>query len=421
MRKPTKQTLYSAARARRIGTSIVAMSAVAVAGCADVAGDAASAESESSEANATAVQIAMTKAGEDFPEGALDSITRDLIIGDASPKIGGTISRALRDGLVGEAGAQEFYAPIKSGGVVRIDAYAMKADVSPFQVNVGGKAVTFPFSASARSRIEFAQVFSTEAEAASAPRPAFWSVPADAQRALALREGTYVTIPLHGEVATSASGTFLSRAANFSKSLAGLLRSSAHGTLSGSAQATLVAKGDFVLEVVRLKGKLVRLRVSSRRNVEGAAGVTVSGAGNAQMLLVPGTALERARSIKGVLEKIPATAGTVENLDDKLRSLRQGAAPALQSLLASATTVAADNPLVKELLGDVPVDDAVALASGEKLTSLEQRAQRAVDATLAFADRKLTAKLAPVDAAVRRYTDHTLDVGAAVALSGHPE
>ena len=229
MRKPRKQSSHNA-RARRLRASVLALSAVSIAGCANVPGDGETVESASSEANAAAVQIAMTKANEDFPEGVVDSIARDQILGEATPKIGGTISRSLREGLMGEAGAQQFYAPIKSGGVVRIDAYALKADVSPFQVNVGGKELTFPLSTSAGSRIEFAQMFSSQAAAASAPRPPFGSVPADAERSLALKEGTYVTIPLHGEIATTASGTFLSRAASFSGSLAGLLRSSARGS-----------------------------------------------------------------------------------------------------------------------------------------------------------------------------------------------
>ena len=381
-------------------------------------------ESESgvSADDGAAVRVALAAEGAGLPIRVADTLASDGIIVEAAPIIGGTLSRSLRDGIVGEAAAEQWYSSVADGGVLRVDAYSLKADVRPFQVSVGGKSHHFPLSASAGTRVEFARIFPSQDRASAAKRPAFWDVPADAERALALAERTYVTIPVRGEIATTVSGTFLSRAASFSKSLSNVLQTSAAGTLSGSSQGTLLAKGDFVIEVIRLKGSLVRLRVTTQRYVSGAANVKVSANGNASYLFMPATVLDRARGMKAdILARNPLLGEEQKfrSLEGRLQEFKRESAP-IQRLLAHPDLVGIDNPQVLSFArqGAAPIDGAIELATraSTKLEELDAQTFKRVDDAIGKVDEAIETQIRPVDVAIKRYAERTVNVSAAVAL-----
>lgn len=380
-----------------------------------------SAESAYTSEEGDAVRIALAATEAQFPDGVLGALERDGIAPDPQPRIGGTASRELASGLVGETGASEWYGPTRSGAVVRVDGFTLKAAMSAVKVKVDGETRTFPFAASAGARVEFAKVFPDERSAVIAPRPMFWSIPADAARALALPEGTYVSIPMRGEVATRVSGSFLSLASGVSREAFDLLNASAVGHLSAGAQGALVAKGDFTLEVVRLPGKKVRLRVSSRRVAEAAGGVTAGGNGRAALALLPASPLGRARSIARLVSKGLRTEEQWNDVDARVAALEARLTPELKKLLAARDQLGRQNASLRKTLeqAHAVADPALALvtAPGSRLDVLEQKTYRRVDAMLERLDASLKVKLPAPDAALRRFTDHALSLQASVALS----
>jgi len=406
------------------------------AGCASVHDDdnaAPGGASALSDTDVTAVHIGLISVDQlpnsppALAASVLDSLVRDNVVSEDHVELSleGSVSKDLHSGLVGEAGLTQWYGQAKQGGVVRVDGYFMKADFKPVRSASSGPsgALTFPFAAAAGSRVEFAKVYANAEQARAAARPSLWSIPADATRALALSEGTYVTIPMTGELNTRVDGSFLTKAAATTIALRNRLSASATGSLSAKVQGALVARGNFVFEIIRLKGNFVRLRVGNQRTLTASGKLDVAARSN-EFKFIPATTLERARSFRSVFARSAQAQAPTDTPDvaSRISALTKTLSPPLKSLLADTSVIGVDNPALKSALEQAlrTTDPAIALAQGASSNpnELETRTQLAVDGMLANTDAKVRASIKIPAPQLRRFTDSTVSIGAAVDLSG---
>ncbi len=147
------------------------------------------------------------------------------------------------------------------------------------------------------SQIEIVRNFQNASQAAHAVPFNPMQLPFGANNALSLPEGTYVGIPIEGTVAVDVDGNFLSAAGKWESQLWDLLRSGAAGVLSGSVQGSLLASGRWRLQVLKLAGSQVRVRVVEDDSSSLSGSATVAAGGQAGFVYVPKGVVARALDI----------------------------------------------------------------------------------------------------------------------------
>jgi hypothetical protein len=326
------------------------------------------------------------------------------------------LSRELREGLSAAVG-RGIELRAAAQGVVRLDSQEITADIEPLRL-AGGAGL--PFSVVAGARIEYARVFADRQAADAAPGLGLRDLPVSAEQALRLAPGTFVAIPVRARVALDASGSFLQRAFALGAEVGSFLSTSTTGALSAVAQGALVAEGHFQLQVVRLDGALVRLRVIAESDRTGSAAAAVRGAAAARYLFVPASTLERVRSLKERLAQLSDPARRVlAAARQRVQSFRDRLPRQLEALFPAAPEAGIDPQRAElEALARARVDEAVALAERVDLTlerldrAVLEQAERAAEAIDAAG---VTPWNRTVDE-VRRHGSRSFDLSAAVEL-----
>jgi hypothetical protein len=370
-----------------------------------------------------AVRLALAQLGKDLPEVSFDDLSRLGSIGAPEVVVDENYSRSLREGLVGSVSYLRTLAGA-DGAVVRRDLYKVKADQQPFAIKALGKDLSFPFTLQAGGTIEIGRVFPDRSAAQAAKPFSFAELPFSLENMKKLAPGTYVGLPIKGSIALEANGNFLAEAARFSRDLRRLLSASSIGSFSHVSQGTLLAQGVFSLQLIRLDGDKVRVRIVHGDDLLASASHTVNFETKARLVFIPSSKLQKIRDIKEQLEK-----GVKQN---PLRARLGDVRSRIEQFKSAAQTD------IKQLFERVPgelenaeVEQLLELSRGKIDAAVEQAEQ--VDAKLGDFDRiifgradamydKLDAayksRIEPVLDKIKEHADRDLDLKGAVTLTG---
>ncbi|MEE2755577.1 MAG: hypothetical protein VYA30_02895 [Myxococcota bacterium] len=181
-----------------------------------------------------------------------------------------------------------------------------------------------PFTIRTGGEIEFAYAHDPAAHH-EVPRFSLMDVPADAESALALPVGTVVTIPIEGRVLFDVSGQFLTKSLSHALDFRSLVSASAFGHTSSVRTGTLIGDGQFVLQLARLSGDRVRLRLVSSSRQQAAARLGSYAHGVANYTFLPSAPLDKLRSFRRRIEQTRRQMRRLGQVDEQISSLRDAA------------------------------------------------------------------------------------------------
>ncbi|MGB0648156.1 MAG: hypothetical protein ACPGQS_13315, partial [Bradymonadia bacterium] len=170
--------------------------------------------------------------------------------------------------------------------------------------------------------VEFARAFGSESAAHSADTFSLLDLPHDAESALALPLGTIVTIPIEANVSVDIGGQFFSQSAHAGHTFSRQLRLSASGSASSVRRGTLIGKGLFRLQVIRLEDQKVRVRLLSGVDGSVNAQLGLSSAAFVQYTFLPAAHVDRVRAFRRVIERGKRLINDIRNIPKRVEALR---------------------------------------------------------------------------------------------------
>ncbi len=206
---------------------------------------------------------------------------------------------------------------------VRIWRYELGADVRPQRIQMGAITNRLGFKIKGGSTVEFARLFPTEAEANLAKSPTLMALPHDTKSALELPENTVVSIPIESQLAVDVTGRFLTKSAQYSPELLPHVTTSAIGTTSGVRQGTLLIDGQFMLQIIRLHGQRVRVRIHTGTSLGANGNLSLNNLAMARYHFIPSSIVGRARGIKRRVERAKQNVQKMRTANARIKSLRK--------------------------------------------------------------------------------------------------
>ncbi len=365
------------------------------------------------------MRLALLQLREGLTEMPMEQLLNSGALKPSDPVIDQTLTRNLREGLVGSA---RYLQSIREGEarVMRTDRYAVELSQGPFKIK--GWSGEFPFDLKAGGHIEISRPFPSREAAGSAARPSLDELPYSVENVLRLDPGTYVSIPVTGRLALEANGRTLSQAFQHADELAKFITTSATGTLSGAAQGTMVGSGFFQLQLVRLDENKVRVRVTSGSDWNGAASGKLDLAGGFRYVFLPSAPLQKIRDFKEKIEqgiKHNPARDSLTNVRQRIEAFKKEASNEVRAVIDSVPGEV-KVPALEQLLNQAnqAVDTAVAHAEQTEasLAKLDQTIFGRADAAVEQVNSAYQSKLAPTVDALKSHSNRVLDMKAALEL-----
>lgn len=370
-----------------------------------------------------AVRLALAQLGEDLPVVSYDDVAKKTGTETSDVVVDLDYNRSLRESLIGSVGYVRTLTQ-SSDVVVRRDLYKIGSTVTPFTIQVGTNPVLFPFTLEAGGAVEIGRVF-TNREAASAAKPfQFTELPYTIDNIKKLAPGTYINLPVRGSFAIDTNGNFLSELVRYSKDFGKYLTSSSVGTYSHVSQGRLLARGVFSLQLIRLDGDKVRVRIVHGDDLTAQGSRTVKLDTRTSLVFVPFSNLQKIRDIKAQIDKglkdNPARTplNTAKERIDQFKQLTQ---ENIRQLLDSIPDEARNQEIdtvIAEAKEKIDLANDKAQTIKTKLEDLDQLIFGKADAAYAKLDNTYKKRAEPLLDKIQAFADRDLAIDNAITLNG---
>jgi hypothetical protein len=385
-------------------------------GCHPKAKNAQASLTDATQAPGNGVRMALRAlSAKEFPEISFAEFMGRGAIGAPQIDVSGTLPGRLLETFSPTLNVQVY--PLQ-GGAIRRETLSINSRFSNSRVVQAGMALTLSPQLSAGAKIEVARSFRDSSQAAHAMPFNIMLLPFEAENALALAEGTYVGVPIEGTVALNVDGNFLSRNGNSDARLFEFLRAGASGSLSGTMQGSLLATGKWRMQILRMAGNLVRVRVVEDDSASASLRASVSVQSALSLTFIPFGVAARALDIsQRVINNVRAINGKVSDLQ------RYTKVPVLSlpAPLRKAKELASLLPTITDE-GGRRIDDGIRLADSavdmarQGSASLQQTIDNAVMNDVRNIQSQVMQKVEAVDNFTSRITNYTYNANAAIKL-----
>jgi hypothetical protein len=302
---------------------------------------------------------------------------------------------------------------------LRKETFSVRSRLSPARVLQSGMAVAFSSQFSVGSKIEVVRNFKDTTSAARAMPFNLMQLPLGAENALTLEEGTYVSFPIDGNIALNVSGSFLSRHGSFDGRLFEHIRAGGAGTLSGSMQGALIAKGKWRLQVLRLGGSKVRVRVVEDDRLGAFVGGGTSFHSATAFTYIPFGVVARALDLSHrAINNARVSIGKVSDLQKytKIPDLILPE-PLRRAKEESAMLGVAVSEGDRRMDQGIHIPDLAVDLARQGVDALQQKIDDAVNSQLQKVTSNLSAKLNEFDGRLRSLTNFTYNVSGSFLLN----
>jgi hypothetical protein len=302
---------------------------------------------------------------------------------------------------------------------IRRETLSVSSRFSNSRIVQAGMSLTLSPQLRVGAKIEIARNFRDSSQAAHALPFNLLQLPFSAENALSLSEGTYVGVPIDGSVAINVNGSFLAENGQTETRLFDFLRAGASGSLSGTTQGVLVANGIWRMQILRLEGNKVRVRVVEEDDERANAQASFSGQGLASFTFIPLGAAARALDIA---QRVIDNARMVDGKITDLERLAQVPVLALPEPIRKAKDLAAILPTfndetARRLDDGIKLTDTAVDLARKGSESLQKIIDDAVLNDVRKAQSQVMDKVDAVDGFIQRITNFTYNTDAAVKLS----
>lgn len=368
-----------------------------------------------------AVRLALVQVGQDLPTVSGDALANLSNIGSVEVMVDQDYSRSLRESLVGSLGYLRSLAKSDTA-VIRRDLYKIKADLKPFAISGLGKLVNFPFTLQAGGQIEIGRVFKDRTSAEAAKPFAFADLPFSLENIQKLPAGTYVSLPVKGTFAFEVNGNFLAEAHQYTRDIKKFLNASAAGSYSHVNQGSLLAEGIFALQLARLDGNKVRVRVVHGEDLAVSGSRSWGFDLRTRLVFVPSSPLQKIRDFKEQIDqgvKQNPLRAKLTDVKSRIEQFKSATQAEIRQLI-DQTPAEFRNTEVERWLEFARSNVDIALEQAErlqgKLSDLDQivfgRADRAVEKL----DSVYKTRLEPIMNKVQEHTDREFDIKNSINL-----
>lgn len=301
---------------------------------------------------------------------------------------------------------------------IRVQKFLLNRDFPA--VRLIGREIdsVLPFQIRADGDIEFARWFDSESNMSVARRFSLLDIPYNAETALQLPPNTVVSIPVDLHASFDVGGQFIQEAFQRSEQLLKPLSVSMNGNVSAVRQGTLMGRGAFRLQFIRLANERVRVRLLSESELNAQARIWSSAGAMVQYLFMPSSKLDRLRAFRRHLEKTGRLVRSVRHLDERMTSLRRQVPDAVRATIDSLPVEFSDSQsdVVERALNRA--DQALALAQlpGEGLAALDELVGKRTDTALNRVRSIWDERIAPVTERIRRLSSRVYRLDQMVRL-----
>jgi hypothetical protein len=373
---------------------------------------------EASQSDGSGVQMALRAlSGDQFPEIDFATFMGKGALGAPQIDRTGTLPGRIFETFSPTMNIQVY--PLNSAALRR-ETISVNSSLSNSRVVQAGMALNLSGQLTAGAKIEIVRNFKDSSAAAHALPFNVMQLPFGAENALALSEGTYVSVPISGTVALNVNGAFLARNGSFDKRLFEFLRAGGSGTLSGSMQGALLANGRWRMQILRLAGNKVRVRVVEEDHAGGEGSVAVSGQSVTTFTYVPLGVAARAfdlstRLINNARTQIGKVSDVQRFLKVPVLSLPQ---PIQRAKDEASTLPTFDDETGRKIDEGIRLTDRAVDMARQGSQALQSAIDNAVGNQLQKAIAQANAKVDAVDGFLQRITNFTYNADAAFQMSG---
>lgn len=406
----------------RIGTALVlpSLSAVMVVGtgCQTKRHANGGHTNDLSQADGSGVQMALRSlSGSQFPEVDFATFMGKGVLGSPTIDQSGTLPGRLFETFAPTMRIQIY--PLDTSALRR-ETIEVNSSFSSSRVVQAGKTLNLSPQLTVGAKIEVVRNFKDSSAAAHALPFNVMQLPFGADNAMALSEGTYVGVPVDGTIALNVNGSFLAKNGSFDKRLFEFLKAGGSGTLSGAMQGALLANGRWRMQILRLAGNKVRVRVVEEDNAGGSGGVSVSAGSATTFTYVPLGAMARAFDLsQRVINNARSGIGRVSDLQRYLQvpvlSLPQ---PLQRAKEIAAILPTFDDESARRIDEGIRQTDRVVDLARQGSQSLQSAIDNAVGNQIQSALAQANARVDAVDGFLQRITNFTYSADAAFQLNG---
>lgn len=297
--------------------------------------------------------------------------------------------------------------------------YQLKSGLAPFQIGQEDNGLQFPLQLSAQGEVIIVTTHKdlSTARLAGSLNPKDW--PLNAKKALALPSYTYVALPVKAAIATETNGSFLSKAWSISQKLRSFVSLSQAASLSATARGALSAEAHWLLEITKLAGTEVRVRLQRHRALEASLAAEAGAGALGDYRFVPYDRIERLLDIKQrYMERYDSTVQKITNLSDKLTKLDL-VLPAKLAKVESWVN-AKQRPELTEVFYQLKDkgDDLLGLLNfaNDTVQAIENRIDTAITARVKEFEKNIDQVIEPVDEKLQRLSRRSLAASASIAL-----
>ncbi|MEE2786852.1 MAG: hypothetical protein VX589_05900 [Myxococcota bacterium] len=301
--------------------------------------------------------------------------------------------------------------------VVRVQRFKINQDFTPLKLMGEQIETVLPFDFYLGGDVEFARMFEDEQAANAAVPFSLLDYPHNAAAALRLPIGTVVTIPIRGRVSFDVGGQFLTGASTVSRTIAQYVSASAVGTTSASRQGMIVGEGRFSLQIVRLAGERVRVRLTTAEHITAHARLTGHTLAHASYFFLPAAQLDRIRVFRRRLDQLANGVSQVRRAGEHVDALRAF----LPQLVRNAFDAFFVNGTLADSARDrivATVDPVLKAAQGiiDTAAVLDEKVGRHVDAALEATQSFWDQRIEPVSNRLRAMSSRAFNLGGTIQL-----
>ena len=286
-----------------------------------------------SDSNASFVRLGLAELTGELPEVGYTHFLDDASVVE-TVSVGGSegLDSSLRKMLLVLVGERT---EKLSSHVVKIQKFRINQDFPAVRLLSSRLNGILPFKLKAGAEIEFARVYDSEAQSHDDDSFSLLDYPYNAESSLRLPEGTVVTIPVHTSVSVDVGGAFVSKSTRLSPQLLPYLDTSAMGSMSAARRGTLVGEGRFKLQIARLGGDRVRVRLLSAGEQSVNAIANLGSFFSARYAFIPAARLDRLRSLKRRLDQLGDGWAWISEGEQRIQRLREQLPDLIRNLVDS--------------------------------------------------------------------------------------
>lgn len=304
---------------------------------------------------------------------------------------------------------------------LRLDKIKITGNLKPITIKTPYKNLNIPFILNSNSEIEVIRTFRDSYDAKRAYPFNITDLPLDAKRARKLPKGTYISIPIEASVVSQVNGRFLTSSFSYAKEIRNLLKTSVTGITSGIAQAALIARGKFRLQIVKLDEDRVRVRVLEEKKFKVHGGASFAAGGRLRYLLVPFSKIDRAINIKDkILNRVLYPERRIVDIENRIRDKRLSLKNKFDDFNNFADSIPEPFNNGKEArdIAKRVVDDAITIAedSEKSVSDLRKLVFSGVNEAVNRINSYYEDKVYPVTDRIKKYTDRTFNLKMSVDL-----